>query len=82
MTKPTAVPPTFELRTRHGRCASGLPVRFGPTATCSGDSSPVPIRLVNQVESGTSSSAFTSAARRGGRICIQRSIRLYRRPSK
>jgi hypothetical protein len=53
------------LCTIHSLCGSGLPTTAGPRWTSAGDSSRTPIRLVNQVESGTSSRALTPSARRG-----------------
>jgi hypothetical protein len=82
MMKPTAMPPTLELLITHGRCSSGLPVRLGPLRISSRPSERTPIRLVNQVESGTSSSELVPAARLTRRICIQRSSRACQTPSK
>ncbi|HEU5055339.1 MAG TPA: hypothetical protein VFU21_02385 [Kofleriaceae bacterium] len=61
-----------------GRCSSGLPERLGPRRISSTDRSRTPIRLVNQVESGTSSIELTLAARRCGRISIQRVRRRWK----
>jgi len=63
MTNPVVLPPTLVLRTVHGRWSSGLSSTTGPRRTSSGASARAPMRFVNHVESGTSSSALTPSAR-------------------
>jgi hypothetical protein len=64
MMKPMVRPPTLVLTIVHGMCASGLPMPPGAARSSSSDTSRTPIRLVNHVESGTSSCALTPRARR------------------
>ena len=57
--KPGLAPSIFTPTTFQGRSSVGERLVHGPPATSSAVIGCSPIRLVNQLESGTSSSAFT-----------------------
>ncbi len=60
---PAAKPLDFSRMTVHD-ASSGGAATFGPVTSSSADSPRVPIRLVNQLESGTSSMLLTLPASR------------------
>ena len=61
--KPGWAPEVFSRISTHFEGSGGAPM-MGPRAICSTDTGTVPMRLVNQLESGTSSMVLTFWARR------------------
>jgi hypothetical protein len=59
---PGCAPDVFSLVSTHRDGSGGVPT-LGPRVSCSGVIGVVPIRLVNQFESGTSSMVLISLAR-------------------